>query len=131
MQQLLSVAIHDILPRNVRVTITKLFLFFNAICSKVIDPINLDDLEDEVAVILCQLKMFFPSSFFDIMVHLFVHLVREIRVYGLVYLRWMYLIERYTNIFKGYIKNHHCLEASIVERYITEEAIEFCTNYLS
>jgi len=34
-------------------------------------------------------------------------------------------------IFKGYVKNPYQLEASIVERYITEEAIEFCTTYMS
>ena len=131
MQQLLPVAIRGILPKNVRVTITRLCLFFNAICSKDIDPGNLDELEHEAAIILCQLEMFFPPSFFDIMVHLVVHLVREIRICGPVYLRWMYPVECYMNIFKGYTKNHHRPEASIIERYITEEAIEFCTNYLS
>jgi len=39
--------------------------------------------------------MIFPQSFFDIMVHLHVHLVREIKFYGPVYLRWMYPIENY------------------------------------
>jgi hypothetical protein len=34
-------------------------------------------------------------------------------------------------ILKGYTKNPHRPEASIVERYIAEEAIEFCSNYLS
>jgi len=34
-------------------------------------------------------------------------------------------------IFKGYVKNPYRPEASIVERYIAEEAIEFCTNYMS
>ena len=34
-------------------------------------------------------------------------------------------------ILKGYVKNPYRPEASIVERYITEEAIEFCTDYLS
>ena len=33
-------------------------------------------------------------------------------------------------ILKGYIKNLHHLEASIVERYIIEEANEFCTEYI-
>ena len=33
-------------------------------------------------------------------------------------------------ILKGYTKNPHCLEASIVERYIAEEAIEFCSEYM-
>ena len=34
-------------------------------------------------------------------------------------------------IFKGYVNNHNRPEASIVERYITEEAIEFCSTYFS
>ena len=55
MQQLLLVAIRGILPRNVRLTITNLCLFFNSICGKVIDPGNLDDLEHEAAIILCQI----------------------------------------------------------------------------
>ena len=65
------------------------------------------------------------------MVHLIIHLVREVRICGPVFLRWMYPIERYMKILKGYVKNQYRPEASIVERYITEEAIEFCTNYLS
>ncbi|CAJ2642138.1 unnamed protein product [Trifolium pratense] len=74
MQQLLPVAIRGILPDNVRKTISRLCLFFNAICCKAIDPLKLDELENEAAVILCQLEMYFPPSFFDIMVHLIVHL---------------------------------------------------------
>jgi len=33
-------------------------------------------------------------------------------------------------ILKGYTKNLHCSEASIVERYIAEKAIEFCSEYI-
>jgi len=65
------------------------------------------------------------------MVHLIIHLVREIRICGSVFLRWMYPIDRYMKILKGYVKNQPCSEASIVKRYIVEEAIEFCTEYLS
>ncbi|XP_058733673.1 uncharacterized protein LOC131605318 [Vicia villosa] len=107
MQQPLLMAIRGILPKNVRVTIIRLCLFFNAICNKVIDFKNLDELEDEASIILCQLDIYFPPSFFDIMVHLLVHLVREIKFCGPVYLRWMYPIEQYMNIFEGYTKNHH------------------------
>jgi len=73
----------------------------------------------------------FSTIFFDIMVHLIVHLVREIRLCGHVFLRWIYLIERCMKIFKGYMKNPYRPEASIVERYIAEEAIEFYSNYMS
>ena len=86
MQQLLVVAIQDILPNKVRHAITCLCFFFNAIYSKVIDPIKLGNLENKDTIILCQLEMYFPPSFFDIKVHLIVHLVREIKLCGHVYL---------------------------------------------
>ena len=104
--------------------------FFNAIYSKVIDPKQLDDLENEASIIICQLEMYFPPAFFDIMVHLVVHLVREIRLCGPVYLRWMYPVERYMKVLKGYTKNQYRPEASIVERYVAEEAIAFCSEYI-
>jgi len=34
-------------------------------------------------------------------------------------------------ILKGYMKNPYRPESSIVDRYIIEESIEFCTNYMS
>ena len=120
MQQLLPVALRGILPKKVREVLTRLCLFFNAICSKVIDPQKLKELENEAVIILCQQEMYFPPSFFDIIVHLIVHLVREIKLCGYVYLRRMYPFERYMKILKGYVKNPHRPEASIVERYITE-----------
>ena len=43
-QQLLPVAIRDILPKNVRFSITRLCSFFNFICKKFIDPQNLEEL---------------------------------------------------------------------------------------
>ena len=78
MQQLLPIVIHGSLPDKVRVSITRLCFLFNVICSKVIDPKKLDELENESAIVLCQMEMYFPPSFFDIMVHLIIHLMREI-----------------------------------------------------
>ena len=74
--------------------------------------------------------MYFPPTFFDIIVHLIVHLVREIKFCGPVYLQWMYPVERCMKILKRYTKNLHHPEASIVERYIAKEAIEFCSKYI-
>ena len=34
-------------------------------------------------------------------------------------------------ILKGYVKNQYRPKASIVERYIVKETIEFCTKYMS
>jgi len=130
MQQLLVVAIRDILSNKVRLAITHLCFFFNVIFRKVVDPVKCDDLENEAVIILCQLEMYFSPAFFDIMIHLIVHLVREIKCCGPVYLRWMYPVDRYMKILKGYTENLHHPKASIVERYIAEEAIEFCSEYI-
>jgi len=70
MQDFPLVAIRGILPKHVRQVITRVCLFFNAICRIIIDPTRLDDLENEAIILLCQLEMYFPPSFFDIMVHL-------------------------------------------------------------
>ena len=65
---------------------------------------KLDDLENEASIILCQLEMYFSPSFFYIMIHLIVHLVREIRLCGPIFLRWMYLVEHYMKMLKGYTR---------------------------
>ena len=44
MQQLLPVAIHGLLPKQVHTVIVRLCYFFNAICCKVIDPIKIEEL---------------------------------------------------------------------------------------
>ena len=46
------------------------------------------------------------------------------------FLRWMYPVERYMKVLKGYTKNQYRPEASIIERYVAEEAIEFCSQYI-
>ncbi|CAL8174093.1 unnamed protein product [Prunus armeniaca] len=78
---------------------------------------------------LCLLEKYFPPSFFDIMVHLVVHLVREVRLCGPVYFRWMYPFERYMKVLKGYVQNRTRPEGCIAEWYIAEEAVEFCTEH--
>ena len=42
----------------------------------------------------------------------------------------MYPVEQYMKVLKGYTKNQYRPEASIVERYIDEECIEFCSHYI-
>ncbi|KAK7244185.1 hypothetical protein RIF29_39003 [Crotalaria pallida] len=130
MEHIVPIAIRSILPKKVRKTITKLCHFFKAICSKVIDPGKLPTLQREIVSTLCELEMYFPPSFFDIMVHLTVHLERETRLCGPAYMRWMYPIERYMKVLKGYVKNKSRPEGCIAERYIVEEAVDFYNQYL-
>ncbi|RVW31767.1 hypothetical protein CK203_102030 [Vitis vinifera] len=130
-QQLLPMSLRSLLPKHVRHAICRLSFFFNALCSKVVDVSALDKLQNDLVVTLCLLENYFPHSFFDIMLHLTVHLVREVRLCGPVYLRWMYPFERFMKVLKGYVRNRNRPEGCIVEWYIVEEAIEFCTEYLS
>ncbi|CAM9003122.1 unnamed protein product [Rhodiola kirilowii] len=129
-QQLLPIAIRGVLSPKVRSAVQRLCAIFSSLSAKVVDSSELDKLQDQIVVTLCQLEMFFPPSFFDVMVHLTVHLVREIRILGPVHMRWMYPFERYMKILKSYVRNRHRPEGCIVEGYITEEAVEFCTNFL-
>ena len=131
MQQLLPMALRSLLPKHVRHAIARLSFFFNTLYKKVVDVSTLDKLQNELVVTLCLLEKYFPPSFFDIMIHLTVHLIREVRLCGPVYFRWMYPFERFMKVLKGYVRNRNHPEGCIVECYIAEEAIEFCTEYLS
>ena len=46
-------------------------------------------------------------------------------------MRCMYPFERYMKVLKGYVRNRNHPEGCIAECYIAEEALEFCTEYLS
>ena len=129
--QMLPIAIQGILPTKVRETIIMLCQFFQEITQKVIDPLRLHALQGRLVVTLCHLEMYFPPTFFDIMPHLMVHLVREIKMCGPVFLRSMYPFERYLGILNSYVRNRSRPEGSIVEGYATEEVVEFCLDYMS
>ncbi|KAL0546158.1 hypothetical protein IC582_016064 [Cucumis melo] len=130
LQQLLPVAIRSVLPKHVRYAITRLCLFFNSICNKVIDVTQVEKLQEDIVITLCLLEKYFPPSFFTIMVHLTVHLVREVKLCGPIYLRWMYPFERFMKVIKNAVRNRNCLEGCIAEGYILEEAVEFCSEFL-
>ena len=74
--------------------------------------------------------MIFPPSFFNIMTHLLVHLVKKIGILGPVFLHNMFTFERFFAVLKKYVRNHARSEGSIVKGYVTEEVIEFCVDYM-
>jgi hypothetical protein len=69
----------------------------------------------------------FPSAFFDVMTYHLVHLVEKLDIYGPVYARWMYSMERYLQKLKSYVQNCARPEASMAEGYAIDEAFGFCT----
>ncbi|XP_071741395.1 uncharacterized protein [Rutidosis leptorrhynchoides] len=131
MQQLLPVAIRNILPKHVRSVIMKLCRYYRQLCSKVLNPNDLFNMEKDIEKILCDLERIFPPSFFDVMIHLSVHLASEARLGGPVHYRWMYPIDRYLGTLKSYVRNKSKPEGSIAEGYLAEECLSFCSLYLA
>ncbi|RVW77928.1 hypothetical protein CK203_048271 [Vitis vinifera] len=115
MQQLLPLAIRGVLHKNVCAVIVELCSFFKQLCSKVLKSDQLEHLENDIIVTLCKLERIFPPSFFDVMVHLPIHLASEAKIVGPVQYRWMYPIERYLRTLKSYVRNKSRPEGSIVE----------------
>lgn len=68
-------------------------------------------------------------AFFDVIVHLVVHLFCEALLGGLVTFQWMYPIKRNLGTYKKYMTNKAQLKGSIAEAYIIDEAIIFCLMY--
>jgi hypothetical protein len=87
-------------------------------------------MKENIIMILCKLKKIFPPSFFDVMIHLAIHLPREAELAGLVQFRWMYPIERTLGKYKKYVRNKARLEGCIAEGYVADECSNFCSMYL-
>ena len=128
MIQLLPVALRGILPPNIRLATVKLCAFLNIISHKAIDPMDLDKLQNDVVQCLVNFELVFPPSFFNIMTHLLVHLVKEISILGPVFLHNMFPFERFMGVLKKCVHNHARPEGSIAKGYGTEEVNEFCVD---
>ena len=131
LQCLLQFAAAKTLKPEVAIPLIRLGAFFRRICGKVIKLDEVGKLQEEIIEILCQLEMIFPPAFFDIMVHLPIHLCKEIEWGGPVHLRWMYGIERYLCKLKSYVRNRARPEGCIAEGYLAEECLTFCSKFLS
>ena len=130
LQRILPIGIRKFLPRDIYTALVELSCFFQQICAKSIKKDVLHKLEEQIVLILCKLERIFPPAFFDIMVHVAVHLPREARLAGPVGFRWMYPIERALGTYKSYVKNKARPEGSIAEAYIVNESLTFCSMYL-
>jgi hypothetical protein len=97
MCDLLPLAISKILPDRVSMPLVRLSNYFKKLYSKVICFSEIERSEADIPEILCQLEKISPP-FFDIMVHLTIHLATEVRLARLVHYRNMYPIERCLSI---------------------------------
>ncbi|XXG62917.1 hypothetical protein AAC387_Pa05g1207 [Persea americana] len=100
-QQLQPISIRNCLPKNVVAPLIEVSNFFRQLCSRVNRIDELNGLQERIVVTLCRLEKKFPPAFFDVMVHLTIHLTNEALLGGPVQFRWMYPIERYMNTLKS------------------------------
>lgn len=112
-----------------RIAITRFCFFFKTICSKEIKVDELQRLQEELCVTLCLLEKHFPPAFFDVMIHLTVHLTREVKLCGPILFRWMYPFERFMKVIKGHVRNRNRPEGCIAEGNVAEETIEFFSEF--
>jgi hypothetical protein len=126
----LAITIRAINHPYLKMAITRMCHFFNAISKKVIDISELDELRKEIRVTICQLKMCFPPSFFDTMEHHMTYLADQIFVLGPLHIHYMYPYERHMVVMKGYVRNCAHPEGSMIEGYTTEEVVECYVDYI-
>ena len=129
-QQLIPAGLRSFLVPEVRRPIIELCEFFKKLCSRTLHATDLEKMIGDIITILCKLEMIFPPAFFDIMVHLALHLPKEAILGGPVHFRWMYPIERSMAVYKQYVRNRARPEGSIAEAYVVNEALTFCSMYL-
>ena len=128
---LLQFAVKKTLKPEVALPLIRFGAFLRGLWSKVIDLEDVKRQQQEIVEILCQFEMIFPPAFFDIMVHLTVHLCKEVEYGGPVHVRCMFPIERYLAKLKSYVRNRSKPEGSIAEGYLAEECLTFCSRFLS
>ena len=87
-------------------------------------------MKEEIPIILCKLEKIFPPSFFDVQLHLAVHLPDDALLRGPVQYGWMYPIERRLYTLKRFVRNMARPEGSIAEAYVAGECLTFCSRYL-
>jgi hypothetical protein len=84
----------------------------------------------KILIILCKLEKIFPLAFFDVMVHLAMHLPDEALLRGPVQYGWMYPIERRLCTLKNFVRNRAGPEGSIAEVYAASDTLTFCSRYM-
>ncbi|GKD51991.1 zinc finger, PHD-type containing protein [Tanacetum coccineum] len=77
MQHLLPYGLQQYLPADVAKPIIELCLFFKKICSQTLMEDDMLKAQSKVVDILCNLELRYPPGFFDIMIHLVIHLPLE------------------------------------------------------
>ena len=74
MDSILPIGMRGFVDKDICTILFELGSFFQNLCSRTLKQSKLEKLEERIVLILCKHERFFPPAFFDVMVHLAVHL---------------------------------------------------------
>jgi len=117
-------------PWDLQNAISKLFSFIHWITSKESHVVSVPWWHQEIVEIVCMFEKELPSSFMDLQVHLLIHLVYEVELVRVVSCCWMFLLERYMNKLKGFVRQRAKPEGSMAEGYISYESFYYVSEYI-
>ncbi|GJS30997.1 hypothetical protein Tco_0491617 [Tanacetum coccineum] len=100
MHRLLPYGVQQYLPKSIAAPIIEFCLFFKQLCARTLMQQDMSEAKKQSISILIELEQIFPPAFFDIMIHVAIHLPDE------------------------------AILGSITEGYVAEEALTFCSRYL-
>jgi hypothetical protein len=128
--RIIPVCLRGFVPKDVYEAILELGNFFKKLCSRTLRKDVMKKLKEDIPLILCKFEKIFPPTFFDVMVHLVVHLPDEALLRGPVQYGWMYPIELRLGTLKKFLRNRLRPEGSIMEAYLESEMLAFWKRYV-
>ncbi|GKD70940.1 hypothetical protein Tco_1325030 [Tanacetum coccineum] len=129
MQRLLPYGLQNYLPDKIAKPIIELCYLFKQICSTTLMEDDMLKAQSKVVDILCNLELIYSPAFFDIMIHLVIHLPLEALEGWPIRPWWMFPFERFMKKLKGYVRNKAKSEGSITKGYVAEEALTSSSHY--
>ncbi|XP_004298273.1 PREDICTED: uncharacterized protein LOC101301486 [Fragaria vesca subsp. vesca] len=112
-------------------TLVALSKFFQRICAKELKKSDVRSLQEDIVYIMCKLEKIFPPTFYNIIIHLMIHLLEQVLLTGPVQYTWCYPNESQLRDFKKKNKNKRFPEGSITAAYIQAECVTYCSAYLN
>jgi len=81
----ITLCMQHFMAKGCKLAIIHLFCVFKKLCAKILDSVMMGELKKDATLMLVLLEQEFPPSFFDIMTHLLVHFVEQLKICGPVH----------------------------------------------
>lgn len=104
LQYFLPIALRGHQDPRVFMAFADLSVVYRWVCSKEINIADIPHMKLKLAETMAKLEEEMPSTFWNIMQHLIIHLVDEVESHRTVHMRWMYYIERHMKVLKSFVR---------------------------